>query len=243
MIFIDTWARWRIVDPQRFFTACTTMDGGQKTLDDLVDSAVRDVVGSHNLIEVVRSSNRELVYEAEDDIEEDRPQQANIDVGREKMEQAVREKAGRGLTEKYGIELVDVRIKRINYVESVRKSVYERMIAERDRIAARYDSEAEEQRDIILGETNKELAIIEGEGEEKSKKVRGEGDAEAIKIYGEAMSKDPEFYALLRALEAYRTSFSTQTEIILTTDSPFLKFMEQHLEMTPKPPKKQRSRP
>jgi len=243
MIFIDTWARWRVADLERFFTACGTIETGQGKLDGLVDSAVRDVVGSHNLIEVVRSTNREMVYEAEDDIQEERPSQRKIAVGREKMAQAIKDRAVKKLADKYGIGLVDVRIKRINYVESVREAVYGRMKAERDRIASRYRSEAQEQREIILGDMAKELAVIEGDGDEKSKRIRGEADAEAIKIYGEALSKNPEFYTFLRALEAYKVSFGKETEIILTTDSPFLKFLEQELDVPAKAPKKQRGRP
>ncbi|NOZ24086.1 MAG: protease modulator HflC [Planctomycetes bacterium] len=240
MIFIDTWARWRIVAPEKFFTACTTIAGGQQKLDSLVDSAVRDVVGRHQLIEVVRSSDREMLYEQENigETENKRTVLAKIKVGREKMEKMIRDKVALALSEEYGIELVDVRIKRINYVETVRTTVYERMNAERKRIASQYESEAEEQRAIIQGETKKELDIIEGEGSEKSKTIRGEADAEAIRIYGEALSKDPEFYTFLRTLEAYRNSFNKETEIIFTTDSPFLRFMEQELDLKGVNPRK-----
>jgi len=232
-IYIDVWARWKITKPMQFFTAVRTTQRGQKILDDIVDSVVRDVVGKYNLIEVVRSTNRKLVYEIEDKVQEDRAHRYNVEVGRAKMEEEILDKSSRALDEDtYGMKLVDVKIKRINYVESVRKSVYKRMEAERLRIAARYASEAEEQREIILGETQKELAVIQGDGEQKSKEIKGKADAEAIKIYGEAFSKDPEFYAFLRALEAYKAALTKDTELILSTDSPFLKWMREEMKLS-----------
>ncbi|MBD3349021.1 MAG: protease modulator HflC, partial [Candidatus Eisenbacteria bacterium] len=202
-IFVDTFARWSVVRPLAFFTSLEgRIQNGHKKLDDIIDSVVRDVVGQYNLIEVVRSSNRELAYESEELAAEMRARAEKIEVGRTKIVAEIRKKATSLLKQDFGIAILDVRIKRVNYVESVRKSVYQRMVSERERIATRYRSEAQEQRDIILGETNRQLALIRGEGEEESAAVRGQADAEAIRIYGDAIAKTSDFYRFLRTLEA-----------------------------------------
>ena len=225
-IFVATMARWRITDPLRFYTSVRTINGGQKKLDDLVDSYVRDVVGGHNLIDVVRSSNRELIYETEELAEEQKARVEKVTTGRIKMEQEIKELTRAGFKDTFGIEIIDVKIIGINYVENVRLKVYDRMKAERHRIASLYESEAQEQKDIILGDTYKELAVIEGEASQKSQEIRGRADAEAIRIFGEAIAKAGEFYGFLRTLEAYKNSFDKDTQLILTTDSEFLRFLK-----------------
>jgi membrane protease subunit HflC len=221
-IFVDVWARWRIMDPIKFRDRATNVEGGHKLLDDYVDSAVRDVVGRYNLIELVRSTNRELTYESEEMQEEQEARNERISVGREKITDEIIESASRSL-QGTGMELVDVGIKRINYVESVRKSVYERMQSERYRIAELYKSEAQEKRRGILGETEKELEAIRGEGKSRSTQIRGEADAEVIRMYADALSRSPEFYSFLRKLDAYKKSLGKDTTLILTTDSDFLR--------------------
>lgn len=227
-IFVDSYARWRVVRPLDFLTSLEgRIDNGQKKLDDIIDSAVRDVVGRYDLIEVVRSSNRELAYESEELAAEQRARAANIKTGRNKMMEEILEKASSLLDPGLGIEIIDVRIKRVNYVESVRRSVYERMISERDRIAKRYRSEAREQGNIILGETNKELALIRGEAEEIAATTRGEADAAAIRIYGDAIAKTGDFFEFLRTLEAYKASIDSRTTLLLSTKSDFLRFLKR----------------
>jgi len=221
-IHVDVWARWRVVDPIRFRERAATINGGHKLLDDYVDSAVRDVIGSYNLIEVVRSTNRELTYESEELQAEQEAREEGISVGREKITKEIFESASKSL-EDTGMELVDVRIKRINYVESVRQSVYDRMKSERYRIAKLYESEAQEKKRVILGEMERELATIKGEGEARSTEIRGEADAEVIRMYADALSRSPEFYSFLRKLEAYKKSLGKDTALILTTDSDFLR--------------------
>jgi len=221
-IFIDVWARWRIVDPMKFFQAVRTERRGYKILDDLVDSAVRDVVARYNLIEVVRSSNRALLYESEELAKEAAGRRETIQAGRAKLEAEMLKVAGAGLKARYGMELTDVHIKRVNYIESVRLAVYERMKSERMRIASLLESEAEEEKNRILGLTQKELEQITGEMEQRSAEIRGEADAEVIRIAAEAYSKSPEFYSFLRRLEAYRKTLSKQTRLVLSTDNEFL---------------------
>ncbi len=233
-IWIDTFARWRVVRPLMFYTSVQgRIDQGQKKLDDIVDSAMRDVVGRYNLIEVVRSSNRELQYESEDLAAEQRERGEKIAFGREKMTEEIRKKASADLEKKLGIEIVNIRIKRVNYVQSVRATIYDRMKSERERIASRYRSEAKEQSAVILGETNLVLEQIKGETDGRSAEIKGEADAEAIRLYGEAIAQTAEFYGFLRRLEAYKKSIDERTTLLLSTEGDFLRFLKK-LEPPPK---------
>ncbi|MEE9294695.1 MAG: protease modulator HflC [Phycisphaerae bacterium] len=223
-VFIDVWARWRIVDPMQFYMAVGTAPKGQAVLDDLVDSAVRDVVASYNLIDAVRSSNTPLVYESAEFQADQKGRQERISVGRQKMEQEILAVV-HDLRDTYGMEVAEVRIKRVNYIESVRNEVYERMKSERMRIASLFESEAEEQRNRIIGNTRKELDEIEGDMEKRSAEIRGEADAVVIKIYADAIGQDLEFYAFLRRLEAYKRTLRPGTRLVLSTDNEFLKLL------------------
>jgi len=211
-IDIDVWARWRIVDPMNFFIKVRTEQRGQKILDDLVDSAVRDVVARHRLIDVVRRSNRELVYESE---ELQRPAADRVE-GR-----------GRDDLEEYGMELTRIRIKRVNYVASVRKTVYDRMISERLRIARLFDSEAIEEENKIQGQTQKELDQIEGEMAQKSAEIRGTADAQVIQLTAEAYGKSQEFYVFLRRLEVLKKTLGRDTRLIMSTDSDLFRLLKE----------------
>ena len=224
-IFIDVWARWRIVDPMKFFQAVRTEQRGYKILDDLVDSAVRDVVARNNLLEVVRSGNRALLYESEELARDASSTQDLISVGRAKMEAEILTVASVGLKDQYGMELSVVHIKRVNYIESVRRTVYDRMKSERMRIAALFESEAEEEKNRILGLTAKELDGIKGEEQQRAAEIRGEADAEVIRIAAEAYSKSPEFYEFLRRLETYKKTLGAGTRLILSTDNDFLRHL------------------
>jgi membrane protease subunit HflC len=224
-IFIDVWARWRIVDPMKFFQAVRTEDRGYKILDDLVDSAVRDVVARNNLIEVVRSSNRQLLYESDELARDAASSQDRITVGRAKMEAEILTVASVGLKEQYGMELSVVHIKRVNYIESVRKTVYDRMKSERVRIAKLFESEAEEEKNRILGLTTKELDGIKGEQQQRAAEIRGRANAEVIRIAAEAYGKSPEYYELLRHLETYKKTLGKGTRLVLSTDNDLLRHL------------------
>jgi membrane protease subunit HflC len=222
-IFIDVWARWQITDMEEFFKAVRTERNGQKILDDLVDSAVRDVVAQNYLIDVVRSTNEELVYESEELAEMARTSETKRDVvttGRAKMEAKILAVVADDLEKnQYGMELKTVRVKRVNYIDSVKSTVYDRMRSERLRIASLFESEAEEEKNRIEGLTQKELEAIEGEKEQKSAEIRGEADAEVIRMTREAYSQSPEFYSLLRRLEVFKNTLAGDTRLILTTDN------------------------
>jgi membrane protease subunit HflC len=229
-IDIDVWARWQIIDPMTFFVKVRNEARGQKILDDLVDSAVRDVVARHNLIDVVRKSNAELVYETEELERTEADEVAGN--GRDDVEDEIL--LGVNLKE-YGMELVKVRIKRVNYVASVRATVYERMISERLRIAKLYESEALEEQNRIQGATQKELDQITGEMEQKSAEIRGEADAQVIELTAEAYGRSPDFYEFLRRLEVLKMTLNSDTRLILSTDSDLFQMLKEPGQATSAP--------
>ena len=227
-IWVDTTARWRIADARKFLENVASEAGAQSRLDDIIDSVVRDEVSNSELVELVRSTSWVI------------PEDQTIEAVPKEREEELKKKIARGreeitriiLTEaqkiipQYGIELVDVRIKRLDYVESVRRKVYERMISERKRIAAQFRSEGEGRSAEILGEMEKELRQIRSMAYRKVQEIRGRGDAEATLIYGRAYNRDPEFYAFLRTLESYREGEHSNSTLVLTTDSDFYKYLK-----------------
>ena len=224
-IFIDVWARWRIVDPLKFYQVVKTEQTGQKRLDEGVDSAVREVIAKNNLIDAVRTTDSPLEYESEELEKDWSARSERVQTGRRQLEKEIKEIASKELEENLGMQLVDVHIKRINYIESVRQKVYERMRSERIRIASLYISEAQEERNRILGQTKKELLEIEGDREQKSVEIRGKADAEVIEIAAAAFGKAPEFYEFLRLLEAYKKTLGAGTRLVLSTESEFLRMI------------------
>jgi membrane protease subunit HflC len=226
-IWVDTFGRWRIVDPLLFFQTVGTESWAQKKLDDIIDPAVRNAVTSHLLIEAVRNSNREkselqtLAGEGEVVSEE---LQIPISVGREKITEIIQNRAAAKL-KGFGIELVDVRIKRINYVEDVQKSVFERMVQERKRIAEKIRSEGQRQANIIEGNKDKRLLELKSQGYRESQEIKGTADAEATKIYAEAYNKDPELYSFVKTLEVFEQGLDENSSLILDTRSDLWKYL------------------
>jgi len=217
-IFVDCWARWKIVDLKTFYTNVRTEANGQKFLDDVVDSAVRDVVAKHNLIDLVRTTDTPLEYES-DELERRATSRDKVRSGREKIEKEILAVAGQSLAKEFGIELVTVHLKRVKYSDKVRTTVYERMRSERELVADLFKSEAEEERNRIKGMTSKELDIIEGETKQKSAEIRGSADAEVIRMTAEAYGKAPEFFEFLQRLEMYKKALKSDTNLVLSTDS------------------------
>ena len=198
-LIIDNYARWKIVDPLKLYQTVRDESGGQARLDDIVFSELREEVARHTLTEII-SVNRETIME--------------------KVHKQCDEKA-----REYGVEVVDVRIKRADLPSEVARSVYARMKAERERIAKKYRSEGEEEAVKIRATTDKVKTILLAEAYREAEKVRGEGDAGAITIYAEAFEKDPEFYAFIRTLEAYERSLGRDTTVILPSDSEFFQYL------------------
>jgi len=226
-IFIDVWARWKIVDPMQFFRRVRTTRGGQDILDQLVDSAVRDVVGRYHLIECVRTSNDPLEYEDQTLTEGESRDQDRIAAGRIKLEEEMLAAVnGEDLKTQYGMEVVAIHFKRVNYIDNVRARVYERMKSERTRVAKLYESEAEEERNRIMGATRKELDRIEGDKEQRAAEIRGEADAAVINVYANALSKGPKFFEFMRSLDAYKTTLGSKAKLVLSTDNQFLKLLD-----------------
>lgn len=231
-ITVDTTARWRIKDPLKFFQSVYDERGGQGRLDDIVDAAVRDAVTSHDLIEMVRTTNRlvkelQISQENKEFIEESALEE--IHMGRDMLREEIVKRA-QVLAPQYGIEIIDVRIKRVNYVEEVRRKVYERMIAERKRAAEEYRSEGRGTRAEIEGKTEKELKGILSQAYKKSQEIKGEADAKSTKIYAEAYSQDPELFSFLKTLETYKSTLNGNTTLILTTEGDYFKYLK---EITP----------
>src|SRR2546428_3649879 len=243
-IVLDTSARWRIVDPLRFLQSVGEERSAQSRLDDLINSAARDVISSHLLIQAVRTFARELPAETSEEAGPPEEQRVVAEVksdatvpptvkdvapeerlGRDTLT-ALMVKQGRQNMAYLGIELIDVRIKSINYVREVEQRVYERMISERRRIAARFRSEGDGASAKIRGEKERELDRIRSEAYRKAQETIGKADAEAAGIYAEAYGQDPEFYAFYQTLDAYKQTLQKNSSLLVTTSSDFYRYLK-----------------
>lgn len=224
-IWVDTYARWRISDPLVYFQRVRDERGAQSRIDDIIDGETRNAVANFNLIEIVRSSNREFELTEEIAILDIAAAIPDIETGREKIAQIILEKSSQ-ITPEFGVELRDVKIKRINYVEEVQRKVFDRMISERKRIAAKYRSEGDGKSAEIRGEKERELKRIQSEAYRKAQEIKGKADAEATKIYANAYNLDPEFYSFMKTLETYVSSLDKETWLLLSTDAEFLKYLK-----------------
>ena len=198
-LMLDNYARWRIIDPLKLYETVRNEFGAQQRLDDIVFSEIREELARHTLTEIVSIRREEIMDK----------------VGKECDDKA----------REYGIQVIDVRIKRADLPEEVTHSVYARMKAERQRIAKKYRSEGEEEAVKIRARTDKERTILLAESYRKAEKLRGEGDAGAITIYALAFKKDPEFYSFLRTLEAYKKSLTKDATVVLPSDSEFFQYL------------------
>ena len=224
-IWVDTYARWRIADPLKFFQSVRNEAGAHGRLDDIIDATTRNYITAHLLLEIVRNSNREMAVADTAEMELAEEVTVPIQWGREKITRQILEEASE-MVPRYGIELIDMRIKTINYVEEVRRKVYERMISERTRIAEKYRSEGQGNKAEIEGQMEKELQRITSEAYRKAQEIKGQADAEATGIYAEAYNKDPGFYSFLKTLDTYKHTLGDGSWLILTTDSDYLKYLK-----------------
>ncbi|MBP7926257.1 MAG: protease modulator HflC [Desulfobulbus sp.] len=222
-IYMDNTARWRIVDPLRFLQAVGTERRAMTLLGDILDGTVRDLVNKNDLIEIIRSSDWSPDFMAS--TIQSRDLVAPPKVGRDRISHMVLEAASK-ITPQYGIELMDVMFKRVNYIESVRLKVYDRMISERKRIAAEKRSTGEGLKAEILGRVDRELAEITSKARREATEIRGAADAEATRIYGEAYSGHAEFFAFQKSLESYRNIITKNTSLILSSDSDLFHYLE-----------------
>jgi membrane protease subunit HflC len=234
-ITVDAFARWRINDPLKFYMAVGHVGGAQRKLDDILDAATYNFITSNSLIDVVRSTNRKMkeeesIIEGEDAVRlKDKVEQLPvIALGRVGMTRGILEQAAPKLSDDFGIEIVDFKIKRVNYVEEVRKKVYERMIAERKQISQKLRSEGQGEARRIEGDQQRDLRQIQSEAYRKAQEIKGKADAQAAQIYADAFSRDPDFYTFVNTLEIYKQALDKETQVILSTDSDFFKYLKQY---------------
>jgi membrane protease subunit HflC len=250
-IEIAIWAIWRITDPEQFLRVMRTVGNAEQQVRQRVRAGVRDVITTYDLAEVVRSTDRELTYsfgledlpkveaDAQDAIDDlsQVGEQARILVGREKImaeiqeriksQLAVGEKGDDNRLLDRGIELVDVGVSNIGFVQSVRQASFERLTAFMEAIAAKYINEGEQRKQEIVNESEAKAEKIRGEGEEQSKRLRGEVEAEIIELYANAIRQTGDFYNFQRTLEVYEKSLDSDTRLILTTDSDLLRMLKE----------------
>lgn len=218
-VYVDVTARWRIADALIFLQAVNNETRAMTILDDIIDSTVRDMVNKNDLVEIIRSSDW-VPGERAKSRGEDEP----IILGRDKMATQIYKIASEA-TKKYGIELIDVMFKRVNYIDTVQSKVYERMISERKRIAAEKRSQGEGQKAEILGKVDRELKTVTSNALQEAERIKGKADAEVTKIYAEAYSQDPEFYAFFKTLESYEKTLGGNTRLVLPADSEFYRYL------------------
>lgn len=225
-IWVDTYGRWRISDPIQFYKRLRDEQSAQSRIDDIVDGEIRNVIANHELIEVVRSSSREFELGRLAEASDMEPEDFLVENGRDHLRRLVLQEAA-SVMPSFGIELGDVRIKRVNYVDSVQTKVFDRMISERQRIAERFRSEGQGRAAEMRGRIDRELKEIESEAYRQAEEIRGRGDAEAAQIYAEAYETDPELYRFVKSLETYRSAIDEDTTLVLSTDSEIWRFLEE----------------
>ena len=226
-ILVDTFARWRIADPLRFYQSVNNERNAQSRLDDIMDGVTRDFISENLLIEVVRNSNRTMEVSSEE--MEDVIVQVDslkIEKGRLAITRSILEKVQETVPQ-YGIEVLDLRIKQVNYIQDVREKVFDRMISERKRIAELYRSEGQGRKAQIEGQMQKELQRIQSEAYRTAQQIKGQADAEATEIYASSFSRDPEFYSFLQTLDSYRQTIDSTGALILSTESQQQTFLKQ----------------
>ena len=219
-VYLDVTARWRITDALQYMQAVKTEVRAQSLLDDIIDGTVRDMVNKNNLIEIIRSSDWSMATMTDSKDIQGTPQ-----VGRDGISTHILEAAAK-VTPQYGIELLDVMFKRVNYIESVRLKVYDRMISERKRIAAERRSTGEGKKAEILGKVERELKVILSEANRESSEIMGKADASATKIYGDIYSQDPEFFSFYKTLQSYSSVIGKNTSLILSADSDLFNYLQ-----------------
>jgi len=233
-IFVDTYARWRISDPLLFFQRLNDERGAQSRLDDILDGETRNAIANHDLIEVIRSSNREAAAdesypEASGGLEEAAGGLEEIVTGRDKIRLDILA-AAQERTADLGIEVLDVQFRRINYGEQVEPDVFNRMISERQRIADRFRSQGQGQASEILGNMDRDLKRIQSEAYREATEIRGRADASATEIYASAYNQSAQsrnFYEFLRTMEAFEQTIDADTWLVLSTSSDYYSFLKE----------------
>ena len=233
-IWVDTFARWRISDPVVYFQTVKDEFSALKRLDDIIDPAMRDLISAYPLVESVRNTDRPMdTFDAIQGQESQEGQETpkrmvryNVDLGRAEIARQIEKQAREKLAD-FGIQVVDVKIKRINYIDSVRSSVYDRMIAERNQIAEKFRAEGQGEASNIRGEKERDLQVIKSQAYKQAQEVKGKADAQATRIYAGAYGQDPEFYAFVKTMELYQKTLENDSTVILSTDSELMKYFKK----------------
>ncbi len=220
-VYLDVTARWRITDALVFLQAVNNETRAQTILDDIIDGTVRDLVNKNDLVEIIRSSDFSPETMTNSAVELEK-----LKYGRDKISSMIHETASK-ITPQYGIELVDVMFKRVNYIDTVRHKVYDRMISERKRIAAEKRSMGEGQKAEIMGKVERQLKVIISTANREAEEIKGKADAEASRIYADAYNQDPEFYSFTKSMESYKTAVGQNTNLVISSDSEFYKFFQK----------------
>ena len=226
-IFVDTYARWEITNPLQFFIRLRDERSAQSRLDDILDGETRNAIASHNLLDIVRSTNREP--EVTEEFMEELEVLQEIEVGRDKIEDIILQKANDRSSD-LGVRILDFRFKRMNYVDEVRDRVYDRMISERNRIADQFRSEGQGGARKILGDKERDLAKIQSEAQREAEEIRGRADAEATEIYAAAYNQNRQsidLYKFLRSMEALENSLDKETSLVISADSDLFKYLKK----------------
>jgi modulator of FtsH protease HflC len=230
-IVVDTFGRWRIKDAKQYFLRLRDERSALSRLDDILGSETRNAIAKHELIEVIRTTKDRIPER--DSALLDAPGNVGvlypITMGRAKVEAEVFRNAAEKLID-FGIELLDVRFKRINYNESVRQRIFERMISERQQIAERFRSEGAGEAAKILGKKERELLRVESEAYKRVQEIRGKADGEATEIFAKAFNQSPDavqFYEFVKTMETYQEMLGEDTTLILSTDSQIFKYLKE----------------
>tara|TARA_B100001250_G_scaffold356558_1_gene331725 strand:+ start:1030 stop:1959 length:930 start_codon:yes stop_codon:yes gene_type:complete len=220
-ININTYARWRISDPLKYAQRLFDETKAQNRLGAILEGATQNEIANHDLIELVRSTNREYISSGND---KDQNNKAVIERGRDELRGAILALA-KDRTSDLGIEVLDFQFKRINYVPEVRNKVYERMISERKRIAEEFRSQGAGESARISGQKDRDLKEITSDAYRRSQEIKGKADAEAANIYAKAYNKDPDFYKFMKTMDIFKSALDKETTLVLTTDNEFLRYL------------------
>ncbi len=224
-IFTSTFGRWRIKDPLRFFQNVREEAEAHKALDKIVGRSVRDVAGQHILDELVRDTNRPLEYSSDVSVKKRKTIELPENSGRENLVHSILAKASGEMDAEFGIELIDVQIKQLNYTELAQREIVNEMIKEREVVIARFEAEGREESERIRGEIKEEIMKLQGDARREALRIEGEGRAKAIAIKSAAYGEAPELFQLMETLRLYEESVNAQTTLVLSTDSPVLQLL------------------
>ena len=223
-ININTYARWRISDPLQYAKSLSDESRAKNRIGSVLEGATQNAIAKHDLIELVRTTNRDYIVNNEDTNDQSSKEKTVIKSGRDELTREILEIA-KSSTSELGIEILDFQFKRINYVPEVRKKVYERMVSERKRIAEEFRSQGAGESARISGQKDRDLKEITSDAYRRSQEIKGKADAKAANIYAAAYNKDPAFYRFMRTMEIYGTTLDKETILVLSTEGDFLKYL------------------